>query len=83
MPTKYKSTLKDIVLAKLKQCYGSKIIDLLQDNEKTKNSPKALKDAKTWQLHGAPSPWTPPGALREAPGPHKWLLALRTRWALL
>ena len=47
MPIKYKSTLKEIVLAKLKQCYGSKIVHLLQDNEITKNSPKALKDAKT------------------------------------
>ena len=47
MPIKYKSTLKEIVLAKLKQCYGSKTVNLLQDNEITKNSPKAFKDAKT------------------------------------
>ena len=47
MPIKYKSTLKEIVLAKLKQCHGSKIVHLLQDNEITKNSSKALKDAKT------------------------------------
>ena len=46
-PIKYKSTLKEIVLAKLKECYGSKIVHLLQDNEITKNSPKALKDTKT------------------------------------
>ena len=77
MPIKYKSTLKEIVLAKLKQCYGSKKVNLLQDNEITKNSPKAFKDAKTWEHQEAPSPWTPPGALRQAPGPYKWLLALR------
>ena len=71
MPIKYKSTLKEIVLAKLKQCYGSKIVHLLQDNEITKNSPEALKDAKTWELKGAPFPWTPPVALRQAAGPHK------------
>ena len=53
MHIKYKSTLKEIVLAELKQCYGSKIVHLLQDNEITKNSPKALKDAKTWELQGA------------------------------
>ena len=80
MPIKYKSTLKEIVLAKLKQCYGSKIVHLLQDNEITKNSQKALNDAKTCELQGLR---TPPGALRQAPGPHKWLLALRTQWALL
>ena len=84
---KYKSTLKEIVLAKLKQCYGSIKVNLLQDNEiKPKNSPKAFKDAKTWELQGAPSPWTPPGALRQAPGPYKWMLALqmlRTQWELL
>ena len=34
-------------LAKLKQYYCSKIVHLLQDNEITKSSPKALKDAKT------------------------------------
>ena len=56
MPIKYKSTLKEIVLAKLKQCCGSKIVHLLQDNEITKNSPKALKDAKTWELQGAEPP---------------------------
>ena len=50
MPIKYKSTLKEIVLAKLKQCYGSKTVHLLQDNEITKNSQKALKDAKTWEV---------------------------------
>ena len=47
MPIKYKFTLKEIVLAKLTHCYGSKVVHLLQDNEITKNSPKALKDAKT------------------------------------
>ena len=56
MPIKYKSTLEEIVLAKLKQCCGSKIVHLLQDNEITKNSPKALKDAKTWELQGVPLP---------------------------
>ena len=71
MPIKYKSTQKEIVLAKLKQCYGSKIVvHLLQDNEITESSPKALKDAKTWGLSGATPPgshqgsksslWTPP-----------------------
>ena len=53
MPIKYKSTPKEIVLAKLKQCYGSKIVHRLQDNE---ISPKALKDVKTWELPGAPPP---------------------------
>ena len=38
MPIKYISTLKEIVLATLKQCYGSKIVHLLQDNEITENS---------------------------------------------
>ena len=48
MPIKYKSTQKEIVLAKLKQCYGSKIVvHLLQDNEITESCPKALIDAKT------------------------------------
>ena len=71
MPIKYKSTPKEIVLAKLKQCYGSKIVvHLLQDNEITESSPKALEDAKTWELPGAPPPWAPPGALSQAPGPH-------------
>ena len=56
MPIKYKSTLKEIVLAKLKQCYGSKIVQLLQDNEITKNSSKALKYAKNWELQGAEPP---------------------------
>ena len=50
MPIKYKIILKEIVLAKFK-----KIVHLLQDNEITESSPKALKDAKT---------------LRQAPGPH-------------
>ena len=56
MPIKYKSILKEIVLAKLKQCYGSKIVHLLQDNEITKNSPEALKDANTWELQGVLPP---------------------------
>ena len=66
MPIKYKSTLKEIVLAKLKQCYGSRIVHLLQDNEITKNSPKALKDAKPESFRGlrphptrAPKPLDP------------------------
>ena len=42
MPIKYISTLKEIVLAKLKQCYGSKIVHLLQDNEVTKNKKKMI-----------------------------------------
>ena len=52
MLIKYKSTPKEIALAKLKQYYGSKIVHLLQDNEITESSPKALKDAKTWELGG-------------------------------
>ena len=40
-------TQKEIVLAKLKQYYGSKIVHLLQNNEITESSPKALKNAKT------------------------------------
>ena len=69
MPIKYKSTLKEIVLAKLKQCHGSKIVHLLQDNEITKNSPKALKMLKSESFRGLrplnptrgpmTSPWTP------------------------
>ena len=61
-------------LAKLKQYYGSKIVHLLQDNEIKESSPKALKDAKTWELPGAPpldptkgpkaGPWTPPMSAR-------------------
>ena len=47
MSFKYKSTQKEIVLAKLKQYYGSKIVHLFQDNEITESSLKALKDAKT------------------------------------
>ena len=35
------------VLAKLYQNYGSKIVHLLQGNEITESSPKALKVAKT------------------------------------
>ena len=54
MPIKYKSTPKEIVLAKIKQFYGLKIVHLLQDNEVTESFPKALKDAKTWELPGAP-----------------------------
>ena len=54
MPIRYKSTLKEIVLAKLKQCFGPKIVHLLQDNEITKNSQKALKDAKTWEVQAPP-----------------------------
>ena len=62
MPIKYKSTQKEIVLAKLNQCYGSKIVvHLLQDNEITESSPEALEDAKTWELSGAP----PPGSHQE------------------
>ena len=88
IPIKYKSTQKKD-LAKLKQCYGSKIVHLLQDNEITESSPKVLKDAKTWELPGLrpldPRQglclWTPPRALRWAPGPHPWVLALRARWA--
>ena len=72
MPIKYKSTQKEIVLAKLKQCYGSKIVvHLLQDNEITESSPKALKNAKTWELSGAPPPWIPPGDLSQTSGPHQ------------
>ena len=57
MPIKYKSIPKEIVLTKLKQCYGSqKLVHLLQDNEITESSPKALKAAKTWELPGAPPP---------------------------
>ena len=48
MPIKYKFTQKEIILIKLTQYYGSKIVHLLQDNEITKSSPQALKDAKTW-----------------------------------
>ena len=62
MPIKYKSTQKEIVMAKLKQYYGSKIVHLLQDNEIMESSPKALKDAKTSKLLRAP-----PLALRQAP----------------
>ena len=43
MTIKYKFTQKDIVLAKLKQYCGSKIIHLLQGNEITESSPMALK----------------------------------------
>ena len=66
-PIKYKSTQKEIVLAKLKQYYGLKIVHLLQDNEITESSQKALKDAQTWEL----------------PGPHPWLLVLRAWWSPL
>ena len=83
MPIKYKSTQKEMVLAKLKQYYGLRIVNLLQDNEITESSPKALKDAKTWELQGVPPPEPPPLALRQAPEPHLWLLLLHTRWALL
>ena len=47
MPIKYKSTQQEIVLPKLKQYYGSKIVHLLQDNEIMESFAKALKDAKT------------------------------------
>ena len=65
MPIKYKSTQKEIVLAKLKQYYGSKKVHLLQDNEITEISPKALKGAKSWELPGTArdpkaGPGTPP-----------------------
>ena len=46
----------------------AKIVHLFQDNDTTESSPKAIKDAKTWELPGAPLPWTPPEALRQAPG---------------
>ena len=59
MPIKYKSTPKEIVSAKLKQSYGSKIVHLFQHNDTTESSPKAIKDAKTWELQGAPLPWDP------------------------
>ena len=64
--TEYKSTQKEIVTAKLKQSYGSKIGYLLQDNyEITESSPKALKDAKNLKASGisAPGSRAPPGAL--------------------
>ena len=68
MPIKYKSTPKELVSAKLKQYYGSKIVHLFQDNDTTESSPKAIKDAKTWELPGAPLLWPPPETLRQAPG---------------
>ena len=36
-----------MMLAKLFLIYGSKIVYMLQDNEITESSPKALKDFKT------------------------------------
>ena len=70
--------------------YGSKIVNLLQDNEIKESSPN-LKMLKPESFRGLRSldprqglcPWTPPRALRRAPEPHPWVLALRARWAPL
>ena len=63
MPININSLKKRSVLAKPKQYYSSKIVYLLQDNEIIESSPKALKDAETWELPGALSPRPLPGAL--------------------
>ena len=49
MHIKYKSTPKETILVKQKQYYAmvKKVVHLLQDNEVTESSSKALKDAKT------------------------------------
>ena len=56
MSIKYKSTQKRDSFGQTKA-----ITHLLQDNEITESSPKALKDAKTWELTRGPKagPWTP------------------------
>ena len=64
---------------KLKQYYGSKIIHLLLHNELTESTPMALELCQNLSLRGfcplglprqGLCPWTPPGALMRAPGPH-------------
>ena len=71
---KYKSTQRRIWPHESNIMVQKYIVHLFQDNEITESSPKAVKDAKTWELPGAPpldptkghkvGPWTPPVSAR-------------------